>query len=132
LRAAGCARGANACGQVNREGTSAILGWRAWRSVLLRLRHLEDCAMRATVSSQAARNRLTTRQKKWGNLRVRFIFHGGALSIEPDPIFGPNCATLELRTELPSLRHEDSSGPRSALSQVSVKTGVNPYRPGRT
>src|SRR5690606_32748740 len=27
-----------------------------------------------------------------------------------------NCATLELRTELPSLRHEHSSWPRSALS----------------
>lgn len=44
-------RAARASAPMNHTGASAILGWRAWSSVLYRFSHLEDCAMRALVSS---------------------------------------------------------------------------------
>lgn len=50
--AATSADAARACPIKSEKGTSAILGWRAWSSVLLWLSHLEDCVMRALSSTR--------------------------------------------------------------------------------
>lgn len=52
------------CCEMNRQGTSAILGWRAWVGSLRWFRHLEDRAMRASVHLKC----LIQLDDSWGNL----------------------------------------------------------------
>ncbi len=72
--AAGRANAPHAWVPVNGSDTSAILDWRAWSAVLVRFRHLEDCAMRALRSTRGGCKSLIRPREMWGYLRVRVHF----------------------------------------------------------
>src|SRR6185437_14100200 len=90
-RASRRAIGPDACCEMNRQGTSAILGWRAWVGSLRWLRHLEDRAMRASVHLKC----LIQLDDSWGNLRVRLTFRP---FVRKPPRFGKVTLTPVLLT----------------------------------